>query len=59
MNASDETLTGTTLMILLQDVGNNETYAGANAIRLNLVPEPASATLAILSISMTSLRRRR
>lgn len=59
MNASGVTLTGTNLIIRAQDVGNNGSFAGANAMRLTIIPEPASAILTLSGIALSAFRRRR
>ena len=59
MNASNVTLTGDKLMVLVQDVGNDLSYAGANAMRLTVVPEPGTAILSLLGLGIAAFRRKR
>ena len=60
MNASDVTLTGSTLHVRTTD-GNTtgSTFSAINAVRLTVVPEPASAMLLLAGILGACARRRR
>lgn len=59
MSASAVALTGTTLQIRAMDINDTGSYSVLNAIRLNLVPEPATLGLVLLGLTALVSRRRR
>ncbi len=60
MNVSGITLTDTTLLVRATDnPGTASHFAGLNAIRLDVIPEPTSIALLAIAGSLATLRRKR
>lgn len=57
MNISDVELTGTSLQVRVRESATN--FAGLNAMRLTVVPEPGSSLLLVGAGLLTGCRRRR
>lgn len=58
MNASNITLTGTSVVVRAQDVDVSASYAGINAMRFTVIPEPTAAIL-VSGLALSAFRRRR